>query len=186
MDSTVDKNMEDVAKKSDAPKAKKLAVAKAKKMTKPAAHPKYSDMVVAAILAMKSRTGSNRQAILKHVMANNQVNVDQAANRVKLAIKNGLDKGILRSFKDSGKGAGAFKLTEEHKQIIKDQEKQAKKAAAKKAAGKAKKTAKKPTVKKAAKKPVAKKVAKKPMAKKVAAKKVAKKPAKTAKKPTKK
>merc|ERR1719369_1137191 len=182
MDSTVDKNIE-ITNKSDALKAnKKAGTQKAKKVSKPAAHPKYSDMVVTAIQAMKSRTGSSRQAILKHVVANNQVNVDQAANRVKLAIKKGLDNGVLRVAKDSGKGAGHFKLTEEHKKVIKDQEKQAKKAAAKKAA---KQSAQKPAKKaagKTAKKPIAKKTTKKPVAKMSAKKPVAKKQAKTAKK----
>merc|ERR1712080_640166 len=84
-------------------------------------------------MGMKSRTGSSRQAILQHVIANNNVAADQAANHVKLALKKGLDNGVLRAAKDSGKGAGSFKLTEDYKQVIKDQEKQAKKMAAKKA-----------------------------------------------------
>merc|ERR1712080_680769 len=198
MDAPTHNNLPAVAEKPDAPKTmksaapktKKPAAPKTKRMPKtagPAAHPKYSDMVVTAIQALKSRTGSSRQAILKHVIANNNVNADQASNHVKLAIKKGLDKGILRATKDSGKGAGSFKITEDHKQTMKDQEKRAKKVATKKAveltkkAGKVtKKVAKKASkvAKKVAKKPTAKKVAKKPAAKKIATKKQLKKPVK--------
>jgi histone H1/5 len=38
--------------------------------TKPAAHPKYSEMVGKAIAALKERGWSSRQAILKYIMAN--------------------------------------------------------------------------------------------------------------------
>merc|ERR1712080_177559 len=153
-----------------APKVKKMP-----KTTAPAAHPKYREMIVTAIQAMKSRTGSSRQAILQHVIANNNVAADQAANYVKLALKKGLDNGVLRTAKDSGKGAGSFKLTEDYKQVIKDQEKQVKKMAAKKAAKKTSGKIAKKTNKKAAKKPKktgeAKNAGKKPVAKKVSAKK---------------
>jgi hypothetical protein len=48
-----------------APKVKKATKPKA-----PAAHPKYSVMIAAAITALKDRTGSSRPAILKYVCAN--------------------------------------------------------------------------------------------------------------------
>merc|ERR1711920_793934 len=131
-------------------KAPKVAKApKVKKAAKPAAHPPYANMIVAAIKALKDKKGSSRQAILKYVVANNKVaDADKAAVRVKLA---------LRKLVAAKKGAGSFKLP-------------AKEPAAKKP--KAKK-AKKP---KAAKKPAAKKAAK-PKAKKAAKPKAAKKPA---------
>ena len=47
---------------------KKAAVKKA------AAHPKYSEMIAAAIVALKERSGSSRQAIIKYVNANYKVN----------------------------------------------------------------------------------------------------------------
>ena len=37
---------------------------KAKKAAKPAAHPPYANMIVAAIKALKDKKGSSRQAIL--------------------------------------------------------------------------------------------------------------------------
>ena len=52
---------------------KKKVAAKPKK---PAAHPKYSEMVGKAIAALKERGGSSRQAILKYIMANFNVGKD--------------------------------------------------------------------------------------------------------------
>ena len=150
-----------------APKVKKATKPKA-----PAAHPKYSVMIAAAVTALKSRTGSSRQAILKYIIANNKVDAAKAGTQVRLALKRGVVKGALKMAKATGKGAGCYKVVkvEKPKKV-----KKAKKPAAKKAAKKpaAKKAAKKPAAKKAAKKPAAKKAAKKPAAKKPAAKKAA-------------
>ena len=166
---------------SDAAPAKKAEKAKAK--AKPADHPKYSDMIAAAIVALKERSGSSRQAILKYISANYKVS-DHAGTHLKLALKRGVTSGVLKQVKGTG-ASGSFKVAEKPKAPKK-------KPAAKKPA--AKKTPKKPAAKKStpkkAKKPAAKKAtpkkaaAKKPAAKKPAAKKPAKKPA--AKKPAKK
>ena len=153
-----------------APKAKKA----------PAAHPKYSVMIAAAITALKDRTGSSRAAILKHIVANNKVDAAKAATQVRLALKRGVAKGALKMASAKGKNAGSYKLVKVEKPKKKAAPK--KKPAAKKAKKPAaKKAAKKPAAKKAAKKPAAKKpkAAKKPAAKKPAAKKAAK-PAKKA------
>merc|ERR1711973_942858 len=146
-----------------APKAKKAAKPKA-----PAAHPKYSVMIAAAITALKSRTGSSRQAILKYIVANYKVDAAKAAVQVRLALKRGVAKGTLKAAAAAGKkNAGSFKLVKvAPKKVKKAKKPKAKKPKAKKPA---KKAAKKPA-KKAAKKPAAKKAAKKP------AKKAAKKP----------
>merc|ERR1712111_174925 len=143
------------------------AAAKPKKASKPkapAAHPKYSVMIAAAITALKDRTGSSRAAILKHIVANNKVDAAKAATQVRLALKRGVAKGALKMASAKGKNAGSYKLVkvEKPKKV-----KKVKKPAAKKAAKKpaAKKVAKKPAAKKA-KKPAAKKAAKKPAAKK--------------------
>ena len=56
-----------------APDAAPVATPKAKKAAKPkkpAAHPKYSEMIAKAVTTLKERGGSSRQAILKHVLAN--------------------------------------------------------------------------------------------------------------------
>merc|ERR1712001_624583 len=133
---------------ADAAKTKKVAKPKA-----PAAHPKYSVMIAAAIAALKDRTGSSRQAILKYICANYKVDAAKAGQHLRMALKAGIEKGTLKMAKESGKGAGCFKLVKVEKP------KKAKKAA----------KPKKPAAKKVAKKAPAK--AKKPPAKKPAAKK---------------
>merc|ERR1712115_281399 len=152
-------NMSAPAKKASKPKA-------------PAAHPKYSVMIAAAITSLKDRTGSSRQAILKYICANYKVDAAKAAVQVRLALKRGVAKGALKIARASGKGAGSYKVVKAEKPKAKKPKKvkKAKKPAAKKAK-KPKKAAKKPAAKKAAKKPVAKKAAKKPAAKKAAPKK---------------
>ena len=138
-----------------APKVKKAPKA-------PAAHPKYSVMIAAAITALKDRTGSSRQAILKYICANYKVDAAKAAVQVRMALKRGVAKGALKMARASGKGAGSFKVVkvEKPKKV-----KKAKKPKAKKVK-KVKKAAKKPAAKKA-KKP--KKAAKLPPKKKSAA-----------------
>merc|ERR1712147_62408 len=100
-----------------APKVKKAPRA-------PAAHPKYSVMIAAAITTLKDR----------------------------LALKRGVAKGALKMARASGKGAGSYKVVKV-KKPKKATKKPAAKKPAKKAAKKpaAKKAAKKPA-KKAAKK----------------------------------
>merc|ERR1712243_430723 len=117
-----------------APKAKKAAKPKA-----PAAHPKYSVMIAAAITALKDRTGSSRGAILKHIVANNKVDAAKAATQVRLALKRGVAKGVLKMARASGKGAGSYKLVKVAKPKVKKAKKP--KAAKKPAAKKAKKPA---------------------------------------------
>merc|ERR1711902_151365 len=133
---------------------------KASKPKAPAAHPKYSVMIAAAITALKDRTGSSRQAILKYICANYKVDAAKAAVQIRLALKRGVAKGALKMARASGKGAGSYKVvkTEKPKKVKKAKKPKAKKA--KKAKKPAAKKAKKP--KKAAKKPAAKKAAKKP------------------------
>jgi hypothetical protein len=62
---------------------KKKVAAKPKK---PAAHPKYSEMVGKAIAALNERGGSSRQAILKYIMANFNVGKDAKAINVHLKL----------------------------------------------------------------------------------------------------
>merc|ERR1712190_445269 len=144
---------------------------KASKPNAPAAHPKYSVMIAAAITSLKDRTGSSRQAILKYICANYKVDAAKAAVQVRLALKRGVAKGALKMARASGKGAGSYKVVkaEKPKKVKKAKKPKAKKP---KKVKKAKKpAAKKPAAKKAAKKPAAKKAAKKPAAKKAAPKK---------------
>merc|ERR1711981_705655 len=144
---------------------------KAAKAKAPAAHPKYSVMIAAAITTLKDRTGSSRQAILKYICANYKVDAAKAAVQVRLALKRGVAKGALKMARASGKGAGSYKVVkvEKPKKVKKAKKPKAKKP--KKAKKAAKKPAAKKPAKKAAKKPAAKKAAKKPAAKKAAPKK---------------
>ena len=161
------------------PAKKKTA---AKKVTKkPADHPKYIDMVDAAIAQLKERSGSSRQAIVKYIASNYQVG-DNVNQHVKLALKRAVTKGSLKQVKGTG-ASGSFKLSDAGKKAPKKKP-AAKKPVVKKAAGKKpaakkgkKKAVKKPAAKKATpkKKVVTKAKAKKPVAKKPSAKKAAKK-----------
>jgi hypothetical protein len=159
-------------------------------------HPKYIDMVKAAIVATADKKGASRQSIVKYVLANFKVS-DNANVHIKLALKRGVADNVLVQPKGTG-ASGSFKLNKEAEAASKKAAAKKLKAAAKKVAVPAKKAAAKKTKKVstpakkaakstprkspkkvAAKKPAAKKVAaKKPAAKKpvVAAKAVAKKP----------
>lgn len=155
---------------------------------KPADHPKYSEMIVAAITTLKERSGSSRQAIVKYVQANYKVGEGSAVH-TKLALKRAVASGALVQTKGTG-ASGSFKVAKKAEPKKKPAAKKpaAKKPAAKKPAAKKSPAKKKPAAKKtAAKKPAAKKktpkkAAKKPAAKKPASKKAKKTPKKTAKK----
>ena len=128
-----------------APKTKK-APAKPKA---PAAHPPYAAMIKAAIKALKDRTGSSRQAILKYICANYKVDAAKAQSRVRISLKKMVEsKAVVAAAAAGKKGAGSFKLP-------------AKEPAAKKPKAAKKKPAAKKAKKPAAKKPAAKKAAKK-------------------------
>lgn len=146
---------------------------------KPADHPKYLDMIVAAITALKERSGSSRQAIYKYIQANYKVS-ESSGTHLKQALKRGVTTATLVQAKGTG-ASGSFK-------VAKKETPAKKKPAAKKAAAKKPKATKKPAKKVTAKKPAAKKAkktkaapakkkaaAKKPAAKKPAVKKAAKK-----------
>merc|ERR1712096_559879 len=133
---------------------------------KPADHPTYKVMTIAACTALKSRKGVSSQAMCKYLEANYKVK-DGFKTHFKVALKKLVADGTV--VRMSGAGAnGSFKLGKV------EAPKKVKKPAPKKAA--AKKPAKKAATKKSAAKKPAKKAAKKPAVKKAAPKKkVAKK-----------
>ena len=114
-------------------------------------HPTYAEMISSAIFTLKDRTGSSRQAIAKFVCANYKVDADKAAVHLRKALKKGVEDGVFKTAKESGKGAGSYKLVEKAKK---------KKSAAKKAKPSTKKSGAGAAKKKAAKKPVAAKKSK--------------------------
>ena len=158
--------------------AAKPAAKKAAKPKKAPTHPKYSEMVGAAIKALKQRGGCSKAAILKYIMANYKVGDNQTMvnSHLKLALKAGVKAGNFKQTKGQG-ASGSFKLGEvkaaKPKKAKKPKAaKPKKKPAAKKPAAKKAKTPKKAAKPKKAKTPKKKPAAKKP------AKKAAKKPAK--------
>ena len=130
-------------------------------------------MITTALGALKDKSGSSRQAILKYICANYKVEDKKAATQTRLALKRMTAGGELRMAKDKGKGAGCYKLASEKPDKGVPAKKAKKPAAAKKAKKPPAASAKKVKVK------VTKSAAKlKPAAKKSAAKKAgAKKPA---------
>ncbi|KAL2375682.1 hypothetical protein RJ035_008350, partial [Blastomyces gilchristii] len=69
-----------------------------------ATHASYRDMIKDAIINLKERNGSSRQALKKYVQANNRINVtsqsafDAQFNR---AVKTGVEKGDFTQPKGS-------------------------------------------------------------------------------------
>ena len=156
----------------------------AKKAAKPkvvASHPKYAAMVAAGVGALKERSGSSRQAILKYIISHYSVGKDERIinRKLKVALRAGVRDGDLKQTKGTG-ASGSFRLGEKAKAAPKKAAVAKKpKAAVVKKAKSPKKAAAKKVVKKSPKK--AKTPARKPAAKKL--KSPAKKAAAKARKP---
>merc|ERR1712071_667628 len=132
---------------------------KAKKAAKPAAHPPYAAMIVAAIKTLGEKKGSSRAAIKKAVIAGNKVDAVKAVVRINLALKKLVAaKKVVAAAAAGKKGAGCFKLPAKEPKAKKPKAKKPK-ATKKPAAKKAKKPASKKPAAKKAKKPAAKKAA---------------------------
>ncbi|KAJ5971063.1 Histone H1 [Penicillium vulpinum] len=139
----------------------------ASKKAAPAAHTSYRDMIKDAIISLKERNGSSRQAIKKYVQSNNKMNVTSQSvfdSQFNKAIKAGVEKNEFTQPKGP---SGPLKLAKKEvpvkaapKPAAKPAVKPVAKPSAAKAAPKAapKKTGAKTATKTAApKKPVAKK-----------------------------
>ena len=179
---------------SKVPKKKLGQPLKVKKPQVKSNRPTFAEMVAEAIVNLKERLGSSRQAIIAYIASRYNVPEDRASLHVKAALKKGEANGVLKRARESGKGAGRYKVVAAAKK--KPVPKKVKKVATKKPAAKVgqnskvKKATKKPAPKAltskgkkkvakksaATKKHVAKKSApKKPLVKKMAAKKSSKK-----------
>merc|ERR1712098_339290 len=75
---------------------------KAKKLT-------YLQMVTDAIATMKERSGSSRKAIAKHIVDTHKIEEAKVVH-IRKAIATGLEKGLLKQARPTGKGAGSFRL----------------------------------------------------------------------------
>ncbi|XP_062510548.1 histone H1-delta-like [Corticium candelabrum] len=148
-----------------------------KKTTKkPSDHPTYIQMITAAITALKDRSGSSRQAILKYIKGNYK-NLTNPEVHLKMALKRGVTSGKLVHSKGIG-ASGSFKLAQKATTTVK---RPAVKSRPKKTATAA---AKKPKPKSPARKPAASKAKKSPTKKRSTPLK--KKPATKRKTPAKK
>merc|ERR1712215_442718 len=96
-----------VAKTKKSAGAKKGTKAEAKKMS-------YLDMVTDAITTMKDRSGSARKAITRHLLETHKID-DAKVIHIRKAIAHGMEKGILKQARTSGKGAGSFRVAKEEK-----------------------------------------------------------------------
>jgi len=94
------------------------------KSTHAASHPKYSDMIKAALKALNERGGSSRAAILKYVLAHYSLDPIQANQHLKSALKNGVKSKNFKQTKGNG-ASGSFKLADAAKKPAKkDQQNQ--------------------------------------------------------------
>merc|ERR1711970_996934 len=132
-------------------------------------------MVTDAIATMKDRSGSSRKAITRHILETHKIDAAKVIH-IRKAIAHGMDKGILKQARTSGKGAGSFRVAKEEKP------KKATKPIAKKAVKAS--SAGASTVKKNLQKKTVKKVAPKKVVKKTGAKTQEKKTTKPMKKPS--
>merc|ERR1711887_168359 len=172
------------SEKAEAP-VKKTTVAKAKKSTgvkkgtkAEAKKMSYLEMVTDAITTMKDRSGSSRKAITRHILETHKIDAAKVIH-IRKAIAHGIEKGILKQARTSGKGAGSFRVAKEEKlkKATKPKKPVAKKVVKASSAGAS-------TVKKNLQKKTVKKVAPKKVVKKTGAKTQEKKTTKPKKKPS--
>merc|ERR1712215_86634 len=170
------------AKKSTG--AKKGTKVEAKKMS-------YLEMVADAITTMKDHSGSSRKAITRHILETHKIDAAKVIH-IRKAIAHGMEKGILKQARTSGKGAGSFRVAKEEKpkKATKPKKPVAKKVVKASSAGASsvKKNLQKKTIKKVAPKKVVKKAGAKTTkpAKKPSTAKKAENPAKKQAVPSKK
>merc|ERR1712058_85266 len=100
---------------------KKTTVAKAKKSAGTKKGPKveakkltYLEMVTGAIKALKDRSGSSRQVITRYILETHKIDAAKVIH-IRKAIAHGMEKGILKQARTSGKGAGSFRVAKEEK-----------------------------------------------------------------------
>lgn len=102
--------------KAKIPSSKKKATGAAAAKKHAVDHPKYSEMVHQALSSLKERGGSSRQAVLKFIMKNFNIGVDENVvnTHLKMALRAGVKNATLKQSKGSG-ATGSFRLGEEAK-----------------------------------------------------------------------
>merc|ERR1711872_63024 len=63
---------------------------------------------------MKDRSGSSRKAITRHILETHKIDAAKVIH-IRKAIAHGMEKGILKQARTSGKGAGSFRVAKEEK-----------------------------------------------------------------------
>ncbi|XP_078286724.1 histone H1.0-like [Rhinoraja longicauda] len=92
---------------------------RAKAAKKLSDHPKYTDMITAAITALNHRSGVSRQAIQAFIKR--EYNVGENADyQVKVALRKLVVNGVIRQIKGTG-ASGSFRLSkaDEPKSVVK-------------------------------------------------------------------
>ena len=84
-------------------------------ISKSSNHPTYLEMISAAITNLNDRSGSSRQAITKYVCENYKIDAQEAAPHLRRALKKGLEDGVFKTAKESGKGSGSYKIVKNKK-----------------------------------------------------------------------
>merc|ERR1719369_848216 len=93
-------------------------------------------MVTNAIMELKERKGSSRQAIMKYVVSKYKVDVAVAKPRLNRTLKKMIEKGELVAGAKSGlSGAGCYKLSQETKKALRKEDMAVRKNAFKKDVG---------------------------------------------------
>merc|ERR1712071_224403 len=99
---------------ADASPSKTVKKVKSAAKATTAPHPPYLEMVVAAVEALKERSGSSRQAILKYIMATYSVGANPKIcnSHLKQALKRGLASEMLKNAKNVKGAAGSFRIAD--------------------------------------------------------------------------
>ncbi|KAK9452763.1 linker histone H1 and H5 family-domain-containing protein [Dipodascopsis uninucleata] len=145
-----------------------------KKSSSASEHPAYKDMIKEAILTLKERNGSSRQALKKYIQSNFKIKAANFETQFNAALKRGVAAG---DFVQPKGPSGTVKLQKKESKVA-SEKKPAKKAVKPKAKKVTKPKAAAP--KKATKPKAVTKKATKPKASGVTKKKVATKPKKAA------
>jgi histone H1/5 len=128
---------------------------KSKKDKSAPAHPKYEEMIREAILSLKERKGSSRQAIKKYILNTFKLpDNTTTASRIRIAIQRGVEKGV---FAFPNGPSGTIKLARKESPPKVTEKKEKKESKPKKEKKEAKPKSEKKTPKKTAKKTTTKK-----------------------------
>ncbi|KAJ8100475.1 putative histone h1 [Lipomyces tetrasporus] len=138
----------------------KKVAAPTKKAVAPAEHPAYKDMIKEAVLQLKERNGSSRQALKKYIQNNFKIKASNFETQFNAALKRGVQSG---EFVQPKGPSGTVKLQKKEAKTTAEKKPVKKAAAVKpKKAAPAPKKEKKEVAPKKEKKPVAKPKAAKP------------------------